>query len=187
MRPLAKTARPSYLSTSGQSEVHDMIAGSGRSCRVSWKDIDLTAARFNDGIGSMNFNERQIPPPKYWQQFEDLCLSLFRNIWGDPTAQKNGRSGRCRGALGRGGSCNRQGQPLGVSHRAHAPGVRRGRQGRVRAAGQIRHGADSPLRELLQTIDVHHSSPVPLLRAGEGGAAACAGQSGTASGHGPGL
>ena len=71
-----------------------MIAGSGRSCRLSWKDIDLTAARFSDGIGSMNFNERQIPPPKYWQQFEDLCLSLFRNIWGDPTAQKNGRSGQ---------------------------------------------------------------------------------------------
>jgi nucleotide-binding universal stress UspA family protein len=42
----------------------------------------------------MNFNERQIPPPKYWQQFEDLCLSIFRNVWGNPTAQKNGRSGQ---------------------------------------------------------------------------------------------
>jgi hypothetical protein len=42
----------------------------------------------------MNFNARQISPPKYWQQFEDLCLSIFRNVWGDPTAQKNGRSGQ---------------------------------------------------------------------------------------------
>ncbi len=42
----------------------------------------------------MEFNELQIPPPKYWQQFEDLCLGLFRNIWGDQTAQKNGRTGQ---------------------------------------------------------------------------------------------
>jgi hypothetical protein len=50
-------------------------------------------SRHNGCIG-MNFNERQIPPPKYWQQFEDLCLSIFRNVWQDPTAQKNGRSGQ---------------------------------------------------------------------------------------------
>ena len=42
----------------------------------------------------MNFNERQISPPKYWQRFEDLCLWIFRNGWGDPTAQKNGRLGQ---------------------------------------------------------------------------------------------
>src|ERR1039457_5367904 len=42
----------------------------------------------------MEFNELQIPPPKYWQQFEDLCLDIFRNIWSDPTAQKNGRQGQ---------------------------------------------------------------------------------------------
>jgi hypothetical protein len=42
----------------------------------------------------MQFDELQIPPPRYWQQFEDLCLSIFREVWGDPTAQKNGRSGQ---------------------------------------------------------------------------------------------
>ena len=29
-----------------------------------------------------------------WQQFEDLCPSIFREVWGDRTAQKNGRSSR---------------------------------------------------------------------------------------------
>jgi hypothetical protein len=48
----------------------------------------------HESADGMNFNERQIPPPKYWQQFEDLCLSIFRNVWGNPTAQKNGRSGQ---------------------------------------------------------------------------------------------
>ena len=42
----------------------------------------------------MEFHELQIPPPRYWQQFEDLCLSIFREVWGDPTAQKNGRAGQ---------------------------------------------------------------------------------------------
>jgi hypothetical protein len=42
----------------------------------------------------MNFNERQIAPPTYWQKFEDVCLSIFRNAWVDPTAQKNGRVGQ---------------------------------------------------------------------------------------------
>ena len=42
----------------------------------------------------MEFNELQIPPPKYWQQFEDLCLDIFRHVWSDPTAQKNGRVGQ---------------------------------------------------------------------------------------------
>src|ERR1700682_6190097 len=42
----------------------------------------------------MEFNKFQIPPPKYWQQFEDLSLSIFWEVWGDPTAQKNGRSGQ---------------------------------------------------------------------------------------------
>jgi hypothetical protein len=42
----------------------------------------------------MDFNERQIAAPRYWQKFEDVCLSIFRNVWEDPTAQKNGRSGQ---------------------------------------------------------------------------------------------
>ncbi len=36
----------------------------------------------------------QIPAPKSWQDFEELCLRLWRDIWGDPNAQKNGRGGQ---------------------------------------------------------------------------------------------
>lgn len=42
----------------------------------------------------MNIKELQIPPPMYWQQFEDLCLSVFREAWADSTAQENGRLGQ---------------------------------------------------------------------------------------------
>jgi hypothetical protein len=42
----------------------------------------------------MRFDEKQIAPPKSWARFEDLCLSLFRTIWGDPLAQKEGRLGQ---------------------------------------------------------------------------------------------
>ena len=44
----------------------------------------------------MKFDEMQIPPPKNWQTFEDLCLSLFKKVWGDPLAQKNGRLGQAQ-------------------------------------------------------------------------------------------
>ncbi len=42
----------------------------------------------------MKFQERQNPPPKSWEQFEDLCLDLYRLVWRDPRAQKNGRRGQ---------------------------------------------------------------------------------------------
>ena len=42
----------------------------------------------------MDFQEKQISPPKSWELFEELCLVLFRAIWQDPTAQKNGRRGQ---------------------------------------------------------------------------------------------
>ena len=44
--------------------------------------------------GKMEAREKQIPPPKSWETFEDLCLELFKAIWGDPLAQKNGRRGQ---------------------------------------------------------------------------------------------
>ena len=37
---------------------------------------------------------RQIAAPKNWQDFEELCLRLWRDMWGDPHAQKNGRVGQ---------------------------------------------------------------------------------------------
>lgn len=42
----------------------------------------------------MDSRNKQIPAPKTWQSFEDLCLSLFKAIWRDPYAQKNGRLGQ---------------------------------------------------------------------------------------------
>jgi hypothetical protein len=42
----------------------------------------------------VEFIEKQIAPPKSWEKFEDLCLVLFRQIWGDPLAHKHGRKGQ---------------------------------------------------------------------------------------------
>ncbi|MBI5537891.1 MAG: hypothetical protein HY898_34535 [Deltaproteobacteria bacterium] len=36
----------------------------------------------------------QIPPPANWQDFETLCHDLWRDVWQDDEAQKNGRSGQ---------------------------------------------------------------------------------------------
>lgn len=42
----------------------------------------------------MDAREKQIVAPKSWETFEDLCLALFKAIWSDPLAQKNGRRGQ---------------------------------------------------------------------------------------------
>jgi hypothetical protein len=42
----------------------------------------------------MDAREKQIAPPKSWETFEDLCLALFKCVWHDPLAQKNGRRGQ---------------------------------------------------------------------------------------------
>ena len=41
-----------------------------------------------------NLSNYQYPPPKHWQDFENLCRDLWREIWKDPNTQKNGRSGQ---------------------------------------------------------------------------------------------
>ena len=46
-----------------------------------------------------------LPPPKYWQVFEDLCCDLFRRIWKDPGAQKNGRTGQVQAGVDVYGRC----------------------------------------------------------------------------------
>ncbi len=38
--------------------------------------------------------EFRLDIPKNWQDFETLCQKLWREIWSDPNAQKNGRSGQ---------------------------------------------------------------------------------------------
>lgn len=42
----------------------------------------------------MDFIDKQIPPPKSWEKFEDLTRALFAAVWRAPLAQKNGRSGQ---------------------------------------------------------------------------------------------
>lgn len=38
--------------------------------------------------------KQQINKPKNWEDFEDLCHRLWRSMWGDPNASKNGRPGQ---------------------------------------------------------------------------------------------
>lgn len=42
----------------------------------------------------MEFRAIQIAPPKSWERFEDLCHALFKKVWSDPLAQKEGRRGQ---------------------------------------------------------------------------------------------
>lgn len=42
----------------------------------------------------MSFCSLQYPPPSNWQDFESLCLDLWKSIWEDDGAQKNGRQGQ---------------------------------------------------------------------------------------------
>ncbi len=44
--------------------------------------------------GGMQFRAKQIVAPKEWGTFEDLCHALFKRVWKDPLAQKNGRRGQ---------------------------------------------------------------------------------------------
>lgn len=42
----------------------------------------------------MSANSEYLPPVQSPEDFESLCLDLWREIWGDPNAQKNGHSGQ---------------------------------------------------------------------------------------------
>ena len=42
----------------------------------------------------MQFRLKQIAPPKEWGRFESLCHAIFKELWNDPLAQKNGRNGQ---------------------------------------------------------------------------------------------
>ncbi len=44
----------------------------------------------------MQLRAKQIAPPKEWGTFEDLCHALFKRVWQDPLAQKNGRRGQAQ-------------------------------------------------------------------------------------------
>jgi len=36
----------------------------------------------------------QLPLPSNWEDFEDLCFKIWKRIWNDDYAQKNGRKGQ---------------------------------------------------------------------------------------------
>lgn len=44
----------------------------------------------------MNLYASQLPPPSNWQDFETLCCDLWRALWKDRNAMKNGRSGQAQ-------------------------------------------------------------------------------------------
>ena len=54
----------------------------------------------------MQFRAKQIAPPKDWATFEDLCHALFKKVWQDPLAQKNGRRGQAQCGVDVFGSLN---------------------------------------------------------------------------------
>ncbi len=54
----------------------------------------------------MQFRAKQIAPPKEWGTFEDLCHALFKQVWQDPLAQKNGRRGQAQYGVDVFGSLN---------------------------------------------------------------------------------
>jgi len=39
-------------------------------------------------------NRLQIDPPKNWEDFEELCCDLWRELWGDPHTRMHGRRGQ---------------------------------------------------------------------------------------------
>jgi hypothetical protein len=56
---------------------------------------------------SLDPRQLQIPPPKNWQDFEDLIHEVFVAEWGDPNAQKHGRRGQPQYGVDVFGSPNR--------------------------------------------------------------------------------
>jgi hypothetical protein len=42
---------------------------------------------------------QQIAPLKSWDEFEDLCLALFKKEWQNPMAQKHGRRGQAENGV----------------------------------------------------------------------------------------
>lgn len=61
-----------------------------------------------------NMNRHQWPAPSNWEEFEDLCLDLWKRIWQDPYAEKNGRKGQAQNGVDVFGRPNRESDYEGV-------------------------------------------------------------------------
>jgi len=44
----------------------------------------------------LSLSALSLPPPRNWQDFEDLCCDLWSKLWDDPATQKIGRSGQAQ-------------------------------------------------------------------------------------------
>lgn len=65
----------------------------------------------------MPVGQFDIPPPTHWEDFETLCLDLWRILWEDPEAQRNGRSGQAQAGVDIFGRPKRAGFFAGVQCR----------------------------------------------------------------------
>jgi len=61
-----------------------------------------------------SFSNYQISPPTEWKVFEDLCLSIWKRIWKDDAAQKNGRKGQKQDGVDLFGRPNKGNEYVGV-------------------------------------------------------------------------
>jgi hypothetical protein len=59
-----------------------------------------------------------LPPPGNWEDFETLCLEVWRDVWGDPAAQKNGRRGQAQAGVDVFGQVGGHGAWRGVQSRS---------------------------------------------------------------------
>jgi len=60
------------------------------------------------------FSNYQVLAPENWQDFENLCCDLWREIWKDTNAQKNGRSGQNQNGVDISGRPNKKAKWAGV-------------------------------------------------------------------------
>ncbi len=93
----------------------------------------------------MQFRAKQIAAPKEWGTFEDLCHSLFKRVWEDPLAQKNGRRGQ---------------KQHGVDVFGSADGDRRSYQGIQCKGKDANYGSSADWPEILvEVAKAEHFSP----------------------------
>lgn len=60
------------------------------------------------------FSNYQVLAPENWQDFENLCCDLWREIWKDTNTQKNGRSGQNQNGVDISGRPNKKAKWAGV-------------------------------------------------------------------------
>ncbi len=41
----------------------------------------------------------EYPPPRSWEQFEELCADLFEAMWSDPALVRHGRAGQAQNGV----------------------------------------------------------------------------------------